>query len=710
MVLIWLKDHSNFLRVRPVLVALTLMLSWLPVDAQVFGEGGLFNRKKKEPGLTRDQIGVPSPKSGRVEALKGHEVSFEIVADSKTPGSTVEFLIRTFPSAGKIVSLVSKPSERNKAVVTYFADPSSGATSDAFAFAVRYRGGRYSAAVRYDIDLVDHKAEIVVTEGLDFGEVMIGEESVRDIVVANSGKATFSRQLVVGSPWHILSPANGNLAIGPGARRAITVAFRPERSGAASYVLRFNRSRRGSTKLEGIGNPSFEIVNQNLELVMDEGARQREGELTLVNHSSKPIRVFASASDRLKGSLKKDYFLAPGVETFIPISLLSSDLASFNGAVQFRTQTGDSQTAKVLSRVAPGRIELTVPNALSAEVINFGKVQGGRSVERQMTVSNIGGLPVPLEFHIPEPFRLLNQPSSSLAPLSSVDLSIGLYPTQNFRGPVDVFMRVSANGQSISSRLLGNVVRPEGMETTSEGDWPSKNPPLKGFRLSSGILKPSFDDLDKSRGSAGEELFDESPLPTEPSNEPLIVNATISPKKAGHEVDESSADMTNASELEASSLKWRKVQESLRSPEDLSLFSSESNEITIGWTTPRDSENCTFEVELLGMFSGESEVGSAAMWMPHEAVETERIGRLMKARILDLSPASTYGIRIFMVDEIGHSSAASRAIKVETSTPMDWTYIYLALILVALFGLGYGLYRMAKNRGPEACEAEYADF
>ena len=82
------------------MVAVSLGISCLPAEAQVFGEGGLFNRKKNQAGPSPDQIGVPIPKTGKVEALKGHEVTFEIMAESKTPGATVEFLIRTFPSAG----------------------------------------------------------------------------------------------------------------------------------------------------------------------------------------------------------------------------------------------------------------------------------------------------------------------------------------------------------------------------------------------------------------------------------------------------------------------------------------------------------------------------------------------------------------------------------------------------------------------------------
>ena len=171
--------------VTSLLIGFLLFFS-LPAAAQLFNGGGLFNKKTEAPrAQSEDEIGVPVPVTGRVEALKGHEVQFEIRAESKTPGATVEFLIRAFPSAGKIVSMVSKPNERNKAIVTYYADPSSSATADAFAFAARYRGGRYSAEMRYDIDLVDLNTEIQAPSEIDFGEVLVGGEAVLDITIRN---------------------------------------------------------------------------------------------------------------------------------------------------------------------------------------------------------------------------------------------------------------------------------------------------------------------------------------------------------------------------------------------------------------------------------------------------------------------------------------------------------------------------------------------
>ena len=414
--------------------ALVLFAS-LPVRAQLFDGGGLFNRKTEAPrAQTEDEIGVPVPVTGRVEALKGHEVQFEIRAESKTPGATVEFLIRAFPSAGKIVSLVSKPNERNKAIVTYYADPSSSATADAFAFAVRYRGGRYSAEMRYDIDLVDLKTEIQAPPGIDFGEVLIGSEAVREITIRNLGNGSMERQIFLTPPWHLMDPADGKVSIGPRGGRVLKVAFRPELMGETSYFLSFSRSKEGTTKLFGKGGDPFQVVNESLELTIDEASGDRRGEIELLNPGLKPVMVEARGSTRLQNGLLEAYLLAPGKTTKVPVSLGLTDTAPFDGTVQFFLASGYSKSVRVFAPVVPARIEVSVPNAISSEVINFGKVEAGRSTERGLTITNRGGVAVPLEFHIPEPFRLLTNPGPQLGPLSEVAISIGAFPASPARG------------------------------------------------------------------------------------------------------------------------------------------------------------------------------------------------------------------------------------------------------------------------------------
>ena len=66
--------------VTSLLIGFLLFFS-LPAAAQLFNGGGLFNKKTEAPrAQSEDEIGVPVPVTGRVEALKGHEVQFEIRA------------------------------------------------------------------------------------------------------------------------------------------------------------------------------------------------------------------------------------------------------------------------------------------------------------------------------------------------------------------------------------------------------------------------------------------------------------------------------------------------------------------------------------------------------------------------------------------------------------------------------------------------------
>lgn len=439
----------------------------MPGQAQLFDGGGLFNRKTDPPrAQTEDEIGVPVPVTGRAEALKGHEVTFEIRAESKTPGATVEFLIRAFPSAGKIVSMVSKPGERNKAIVTYWADPSSSATEDAFSFAVRYRGGRYSSEMRYDIGLTELKTEIQVPAAVDFGQVTVGTEAVQEVIVRNMGGARMDRQIFLAPPWHLVDPADGKLSLDPRGARVLKIAFRPELMGETSYFLSFSRSAAGTTKLVGTGLDPFQVLTDSLELVLDPETGVRSGTIELQNSGTKPIEVEARASTRLQSSMAKSYLLAPGVVTKVQAKLSGTDTAPFDGTVEFFLKNGYAKPVHLVAPVVPGRLELSVPNSLTAEVINFGQVIAGRSMERGLTVTNRGGVAVPFEFEVPPPFRLLTNPGPQLNPLSAVNLSIGLFPAEGQRGPVDVNLQVKGVDQTLSVRLLGNIVAPAGAPPT----------------------------------------------------------------------------------------------------------------------------------------------------------------------------------------------------------------------------------------------------
>lgn len=672
------------------------------LQAQLFNGGGLFNRKTEAPrAQTEDEIGVPVPVTGRVEALKGHEVTFEIRAESKTPGASVEFLVRAFPSAGKIVSLVSKPNERNKAIVTYWADPASSATSDAFSFAVRYRGGRYSSEMRYDIDLADLKTEVQAPGQVDFGEVMVGSEAVQSLTVRNLGNGSLERQIFLAPPWHLLDPADGKLVLGPRGARVLKIAFRPELMGETSYFLSFSRSKSGTTKLVGIGGDPFQVVTEAIELVLDEASGERRGEIELKNPGEKPVVVEARASTRLQAGLLEGYVLAPGQSTRVPVKLGATDTAPFDGTVEFFLKNGYAKSVRAIAPVVPARLEVAVADSLSGEIINFGKVEAGRSVERGITVTNRGGVGVPLEFHVPEPFRLLTNPGPQLGPLSSVNLSIGLFPIASRRGPVDVTMSVSGNDQTLPIRLLGNVVAPEGAPP-AVAKPAAPNLPAKGFRLGGG-------------GSGMAEPDTLSPLPNVDSLSPEVPSPAQRVGNGQGVWEE--ALQEHERELHRSPLGFvtrdlapRNLDPTLRRPEDITVLEARSDSVVIGWTAPRQAGLSRYEVELRGIVQNAETAMPESVWVPYPGVDIQRIDRLVKAKVSNLNPVSQYELRVVLVTEDGRSSPPSEAIVAQTELPMDWTYIYLALGLAFLVALGFGIRKIYLDRRPEVYQPQYVDL
>ena len=699
-------SHSGREIRRQSLAALAVMFCLsTAAEAQIFKrDGGLFGRKSDAPrAQTEDEIGVPTPVTGRVEALKAHEVSFEIIAETKTPGAAVEFLIRDFPSAGKIVSMVSKPLQRNRAIVTYYADPNSGAEADVFSFAVRYRGGRYSSAIRYDIDLVGTSAKIQVAEAVDFGEVMIGGEEIREIYVKNLGDATFSRQLILASPWHLISPADGKLTLGPKATNSLEVAFRPELTGETSYFLSLSRSKEGTCKLIGSGQEPFSVETETLELQIDPKTRQRKGVVKVWNLGPRPLLLEARASSRLQSSLDEEYVLAPEAATDITVWLGKTDTAPFDGMVQFFLENGYTKSTKVFAPVVPGEIKVNVANQVSSEVINFGKVQAGKSTERSLTITNVGGVAVPLEFHIPGPFRLLTNPGPRLDPLSSIQISVGLYPGATGKGLVDSTMNVFANEQTVPIRLLGNIV---GSGKGAANNSLAPNLPSNRMRLSSGPTAPEQE--------------------VEVAIMPDVAGIAASPSVFVHQGAAESADgdvkpwfdgvpsetiekFRSPQGFFTRPLVAREINPALRAPEDLSVVTNASDSLTIGWTAPKNSELNTFEVELRGLQVREDNSFPESVWAPYGRVEFERIGRLAKAKIKGLAPVTNYEFRVVMIDENGRSSKASEALSGRTEMPMDWTYIYLGLGIALVVLVGLGVWKVIKDRQPEVYQSQYAD-
>ena len=614
----------------------------------------LFNRDRKSETGRRGggggditfvrSFGIPKPRSVKIETLKGYEVTFEITADTKTPGMMVDFLVRDHPTAGKLVGILSNPKNRSSAKVIYYADPNSAATMDSFTFAARYPGGKYSGMARCDIKIEEAQPEIQVTEAADFGKVLVGESAEREIMIINKGNAPYNRTMQLFSPWKMLSPKDGRIAIGAGGRLKVKIGFKPTFGGEANYQLALSRGKSGVCKLKGEAILPFSISQEEWELKLNPETGQREAAVIALNNTEKPFEVFLRSSPRLLTRAREKTVLFPGKKNKVDVYLLPNDVNAFDGGLEMKVRSGYSAMTSVFAPTLPANLSIEVPGQLGNEVINFGKVNAGRSAERGILLTNTGGELLALAGSVPKPFRIIGDLDRQLGPLESIPLSLGFYPAKNDRGGADQFAVFRTGNQEVKIRLVGNSVRPPGapripLPSPAPIDKPASSNP---DRLSPSSIKASsnnlIDPIDPVGQIGNRKNTNRTPAADRtPPSRKSTSTADGLPWFANSSSDEVAATMSPLG-IPTLTLVERELAPGLRSAEDFQLLSANAKMLEFGWTAPKGSEIDTFEVEMRGERINPENLNAESVWAPYPEVEFERVGRLVKAKSKKAQP------------------------------------------------------------------------
>lgn len=678
----------------------------------------IFNRDREDPGrapinrdtpdivFTRD-FGIPTPYATKIQTVKGHQVAFYISAKTKAPGMRVEFLVRDFPSAGKIISIISNPENRSSAVVTYVADPDSGATMDSFTFAARYPGGKYSTAVGCTIEIKDARAMVEVSPSVEFDKLMVGESAEREFTITNKGNAPFSTTLNLPPPWKLLSPRDGKVVVGPGQQFPVKLGFAPMMGGTSSYDLILNRSDKGTCKITGEAIVPFSISAEEWELKLNPETGRREVDVLVATHSEKPFEVFLRASSRLKTAASQYTVIIPGKENRIKVYLEKDDVMAFDGGLEIKMKAGYKVVTSVFSNTLPSKMEVEVPDQLGHEVINFGKVNAGRSVERGILIKNTGGELMPLEVSISEPFRVLTNTDRQLIPLESMPISIGFFPHKSDRGAADQVLTLRSSHEEIKIRLVGNALRPPGA--------PRQLPKPAAVKQSvpEPVVTPHSALSSQNNGQADPANAIGSAVTAPPVSVPSPDRLNMASVKKISNVGPSKR--TKLSEeltlsplgILTKSIVERDSAPGLKSAVDFELFKSTAKSLEFGWTAPKGSEVDSFELEVRGQRTNPLTSVIESVWAPYPHVKYERVDRLVKAKVENLMPFTVYEFRVFTIDQNGRSSPPSVSFASKTTRSMDWTYIYAGFGLLFLGLLGWGIVKVIKDRRGEVYQSQY---
>ncbi len=166
--------------------------------------------------------GAPPPQAeGRsARVLRGGATTIELRGHHGGSGAVLFWIVRS-PAHGQL----SKPRDLgdNRASVTYLHDGSGSSKTDGFSYLVQ-GGGRVSVAAEVRLTIDEPPARLRLSDALDFGEVMAGQNATRPLVLANEGGGLLEGRLSVSSPW-VLPTREYHLAAGQAS--SLPIAFWP---------------------------------------------------------------------------------------------------------------------------------------------------------------------------------------------------------------------------------------------------------------------------------------------------------------------------------------------------------------------------------------------------------------------------------------------------------------------------------------------------
>lgn len=441
---------------------------------------------------------VPPPLavSTKASLYRGRTITIPLRAAGRTPG-IVKFFIRSQPKHGTLGPV--RRQSRTTATVTYTHDDSSSG-EDLFTFAAQAEDSPVSAQGRVVISIAEEPAILELGGSLNFGEVVLGEASTRQITLRNAGGGRLEGQVAVPEPWRIEGPSK--FRIGRGEAENVSIVFEPAEDRDYRGRLTFGGVVENSGELFGRGIPPLEFTPpHNLEFSKVEGSLDRAAELRLRNRTDLPRRVDFSGPPGLV--IPQEIALEPGEEGVVIFRTVPGFLADLSGRITVRSEGYETRL--------PFRVFSSPPvfAALPGAKADFGEVEPGRRYQKSLLITNTGGTDARLRVISPAEVLVTPNPESIvLSPGGKRAFGIAFEPFKV--GPYESVLRFEAPGAqpldiTITAKVLPQAKAPN-LSTAKNLPIPSL-PVEKSSQISSGSPGLAYE-LSIIRGvSLGKEAY-----------------------------------------------------------------------------------------------------------------------------------------------------------------------------------------------------------
>lgn len=380
------SPFTSFLRVMAFLAPLMLFF---------FSARPSASAKEKEEPILRP----PSPQPVVVSAYVGERTAIDLTLRGRIEDPAT-ILIRKKPRFG----LLSDPKRVHRQIwrVWYSVPPDSAENLDSFTYAAKSVDSPVSVAASVQVFIIKRAAQLVFSESLDFGTVPVGDSTIKEVFVQNSGGKTATIDPVLCAPWKLVDATP--IRIKAGETKIIRVAFSPDSSGVfAEKLVLEPDSKRGVTLNGDSQNP----LAWPLKPVLF-ASNQRDALLSVLfkNLTGRMREVVFEWPDFLEAS--SHVSIEPESILEIPVKLKAAPSFSWEGPVSF--SCGNFKGSFIVGiETAPASITLE-----SAPLLDLGEFPLGSSAKAALKLSNSGGRPSRVTIDVPIGIKLNPSPAAVL--------------------------------------------------------------------------------------------------------------------------------------------------------------------------------------------------------------------------------------------------------------------------------------------------------
>ena len=334
----------------------------------------------------------------------GGEIEIELRANAPIRGT--KYLIRSAPSMGDLGEIVLK--DDGLASIVYRHHSGLGAGTDSFTYAVQTPGAAVSSRATVTVLVINRPPCIEAVSQVDFGSVPVGSSARSVVSLRNSGGEKYSGRLQLSSPWE---SGVGWVEIPAGEAFDLPVDFLPDAARGFSGGLYLDGPGGLTMKLVGSGFFVLDVSPSFLKLE-EKPDGSRAGKLTVSNKTAQPVGV--------------EFDCPAAIRPITPLTIPGGEQALVSVEADAGHKSGGRAILVVREKRVSMNVDLLIPPAPAqlvldpASGVEFGAIAPGKSLSREVTVTNSGGTPTAIEITAPawilaDPVRLLVKPGEQKA-------------------------------------------------------------------------------------------------------------------------------------------------------------------------------------------------------------------------------------------------------------------------------------------------------